>query len=47
MSTFLQWLAGTGSGSPNGESSPVFSYVLLGAAILLLVAVIFGELEEA
>jgi hypothetical protein len=44
----LDWLFGTNSndGTSSG-SSPVFAYVLVGAAILLLVAVIFGELETA
>jgi hypothetical protein len=38
------WLTGGSSGSSG--SSPVFSYVLMAAAVLLLVAVIFGELED-
>ena len=43
----LDWLLGTTGSSDSGSSSgsPIFSYVLLGAGILLLVAVIFGELE--
>jgi hypothetical protein len=39
------WLTGT-SGSNGADASPVFSYVLILAAVLLLVAVIFGELED-
>jgi hypothetical protein len=48
------WLMGTGSGfdfgsgsdSTDSSGSPVFSYVILGAAVLLIVAMIFGELED-
>lgn len=39
-------LSGNGTSS-NGSGSPVFSYVLIGAVVLLIVAVIFGELERA
>ena len=50
------WLTGqSSSSSPFGASdggdggdgsSPIFSYVLIGAVVLVVVAVIFGELEE-
>lgn len=47
MNDLWNWLMGTSSEGSNNGSSPVFSYVLVGAAILLIVAVIFGELETA
>jgi hypothetical protein len=46
MTSILEWWTGKPSTTSNG-ASPVFSYVLLGAAVLLLIAVIFGELENA
>ena len=46
--SILKWGFGvTPSSSTDSGASPVFSYVLLGAAVLLLIAVIFGELENA
>lgn len=50
------WLSGTSSsfsfdgstsGGDDSAGSPIFSYLLLGAAVILIVAVIFGELEDA
>lgn len=47
MSTIWNWLfPGDGGDSSDNGGSPVFSYVLLGAAVLLIVAMIFGELED-
>jgi hypothetical protein len=47
LDSLLKWGFGVSS-SPSDDSagSPLFSYVLLGAAVLLLIAVIFGELEN-
>jgi amino acid transporter len=46
MPNFWGWLFGTSDTADSGGST-VFSYVLVGAVVLLLVAVIFGELEAA
>lgn len=49
MTTIWNWLfpgdATDGSTDTSG-GSPVFAYVLVGAAVLLIVAMIFGELED-
>jgi hypothetical protein len=48
LQTFFNWLMGTSDTTDASDSngSPVFSYVLVGAAVLLIVAMIFGELED-
>lgn len=47
MSTIWNWLfPGDATDASDSNGSPVFSYVLVGAAVLLIVAMIFGELED-
>lgn len=48
MSTIWNWFfpGDATSDTGNGGGSPVFAYVLVGAAVLLIVAMIFGELED-
>lgn len=47
MSTIWNWLfPGDATDSTDSGGSPVFAYVLVGAAVLLIIAMIFGELED-
>jgi hypothetical protein len=43
--TFNPFDTSGNSGTDSG-ASPVFSYVLIGAAVFLVIAIIFGELED-
>jgi hypothetical protein len=46
MNTLWSWLFPGDGTSTDTSGSPVFSYVIVGAAVLLIVAMIFGELED-